>query len=73
MVFLGNCADKMEDSLLNNVHPIDYAKFEKEMHDFVKRSYPNILDDLSNGEKPTEHALKQIQKAVIEFKKRFVL
>ena len=59
--------------LMDDIPLESFQKFEKEMHDFVKRSYPNILDDLSNGEKPTEHALKQIQKAVIEFKKRFVL
>lgn len=52
--------------------PIDsFQRFEKEMHNFAKKSYPKILDTLSNGEKPTEQTLKQISKLMEEFKKRF--
>ena len=52
--------------------PIDsFQRFEKEMHDFAKRKYPQVLELLSTGEKPTEQTLKQIKKLVEEFKKRF--
>lgn len=52
--------------------PIDsFLRFEKELHNFVKRYHPNILKALVQGEKPTEATLNQIKKAVEEFKKRF--
>ena len=52
--------------------PIDsFQRFEKEMHDFAKKSYPKVLETLSTGERPTEQTLKQISKLVEEFKKRF--
>src|SRR3989344_1703483 len=52
--------------------PIDsFQRFEKEMHDFVKKNHPKVLELLSTGEKPTEQTLKQVSKAVEEFKKRF--
>lgn len=52
--------------------PIDsFQRFEKEMHDFARKSYPKVLDALSTGERPTEQTLKQISKLTEEFKKRF--
>lgn len=52
--------------------PIDsFQKFEKEMHDFAKKSCPKVLETLSAGEKPTEQTLKQMTKLIEEFKKRF--
>lgn len=52
--------------------PIDsFHRFEEEMHDFAKKSYPKVLASLSTGEKPTEQTLKQISKMVEELKKRF--
>lgn len=52
--------------------PVDsFQRFEKDMHDFAKRKYPGVLKSLSEGSKPTEQTLKQINKLVEEFKKRF--
>ncbi|MBF8250086.1 MAG: synthase subunit alpha [Candidatus Levybacteria bacterium] len=48
-----------------------FLRFEKEMHEFAKKSYPKVLETLSAGEKPSEQTLKQISKLVEEFKKRF--
>ncbi len=57
--------------LMDDVSIDSFRRFEKEMHDFAKRSYPKVLELLSTGEKPTEQTLKQISKLVEEFKKRF--
>jgi len=57
--------------LMDDIPLESFPAFEKELHDFVKRHYPNILKDLSTGEKPTVQTLKQIEKSVEEFKKRF--
>jgi F-type H+-transporting ATPase subunit alpha len=52
--------------------PIDsFQRFENDLHDFAKKKYPKVLDELSTGQKPTEQTLKQIEKLVQEFKKRF--
>lgn len=52
--------------------PIEsFQRFEKDMHDFAKKNYKNVLEELSTGEKPKESTLKQINKLVQEFKKRF--
>lgn len=53
--------------------PIDsFQKFESEVHKFIGKNHPKILEQLSTFEKPSELVFKQIQKAVIEFKKRFL-
>lgn len=57
--------------LMDDVPIEAFQKFEKEMHDFAKKSYPKILASLATGEKPTEQTLKQVTKLVEEFKKRF--
>jgi len=59
-------ADLMDDV------PVDsFQRFEADLHDFAKKKYPKVLDALSTGEKPSEQTLKQIEKLVQEFKKRF--
>jgi F-type H+-transporting ATPase subunit alpha len=57
--------------LMDDIPLESIPRFEKDMHDFAKRHYQNILEALSNGEKPTEATLKQIKKMVEEIKKRF--
>lgn len=57
--------------LMDDIPVESFQRFEKDMHDFAKRRYPNILEALSKGDKPTEQTLKQIKKCIEEFKKRF--
>src|SRR3989344_2031195 len=52
--------------------PLDsFQKFEGELHNFIKRRHPKIIDGLSSGNKPSSQELTQIQKAITEFKKGF--
>ena len=52
--------------------PVDsFQRFEKDLHEYAKKKYPKVLETLATGEKPTEQTLKQIEKIVQEFKKRF--
>lgn len=46
-------------------------RFEDGFHEFVKRKYPKIIEELSKGLKPQETFLKNLEKAVTEFKKSF--
>ncbi len=46
-------------------------RFENEYHDFIKTSYPKIIELLSSGEKPNESTLRQIDSAITTFKKGF--
>lgn len=61
----------VSSGLMDDIPLESFQRFEKEMHEFVKKSHKNILEALSTGEKPTDQTLKQIQKTVTEFKKRF--
>ena len=49
----------------------DVLRFEKDYHDFVKRKYPKLLDELSNGQKPNEELIKKIENTAKDFKKIF--
>ncbi len=57
--------------LMDDIPIESFQRFEKEMHEFAKKTHPKVLATLSTGEKPTEQTLKQISKLVEEFKKRF--
>lgn len=56
---------------LDNVALDQVGKFEKELHVFVKRSYPKALSLLGNGEKVTEGTAKELEKTLNDFKKIF--
>lgn len=56
----------MDDVQLEN-----FEKFETEYHEFVKRSFPKIIEALSTGQKPTEGTIKEMQKSILDFKKAF--
>ncbi len=56
---------------LDNVLVEKVLEFENQYHDFMKRRYAKILDELSDGKKPSEDLIKKIEKTVIEFKKIF--
>jgi len=57
--------------LMDDIPLESFQRFEKDIHDFARKHYQNVLEALSTGEKPTEQTLKQIKKMVEEFKKRF--
>lgn len=57
--------------LMDEVPLESFLRFEKELHAFTKKNYPKVIEALATGEKPTEQTLKQIQKLMGEFKKRF--
>lgn len=57
--------------LMDDIPLESFQKFEKELHEFIKRRYPKIIENLSTGQKPSEQTLTQIQKAIVEFKKMF--
>lgn len=59
------------NGLLDNIPVENVLRFEKEYHDFMKRKYPKIIDELSSGQKPNESLLKNIEKGSLEFKKIF--
>ncbi len=46
-------------------------EFETSYHEFMKRKNQKILDELSDGNKPSEDLIKKIEKTVQEFKKTF--
>lgn len=56
---------------LDDVSVVDVGRFEKELHQFVKRTYLKLITSLSDGEKLTEAITGNLEKAVREFKKIF--
>jgi len=60
------------NGLMDDIAIDSFQKFEKELHAFAKKYHPKVLEDLSTGKKPTEQNLKQVEKLVNEFKKRFI-
>lgn len=61
----------VSSGLMDDIPLDSFQRFESDMHEFAKKRYSNVLEALSSGEKPTESTLKQIEKLVEEFKKRF--
>ena len=58
--------------LMDDIPIEQFKDFEKEYHEFIRRSHPEIIKKLLSGEKPTEETIKRIGNAIIEFKKRFL-
>lgn len=56
---------------LDDTDAKDVLRFEKDYHDFVKRKYPKLLDELSKGQKPTEELIKKIENTAKDFNKMF--
>ncbi len=59
------------NGFLDDIPVENVLRFETEYHDFMKRKYSKIIDELSTGQKPTDGLLKTIEKSVLEFKKIF--
>ena len=52
--------------------PIDSCgRFETELYTYVQTNQAKLLEQLSDGSKPSEETIKLMQKTVQEFKKRF--
>lgn len=56
---------------LDNVAVEKVLEFEAKYHDFMKRKYEKILDELSQGKKASDDLIKKMEKTVVEFKKTF--
>jgi F-type H+-transporting ATPase subunit alpha len=61
----------VQNGFADNVAIADISRFETEYHDFMKRKYAKIIDELSTGDKPNEDLIKRIEKSAQEFKKMF--
>ncbi len=59
----------LTNGFFDNIELDKVSYLEERLHDFMKRNYPKILDELSSGSKPSEEITKKIEKAVSEFKK----
>jgi len=56
---------------VDDIEVKDISRFEREFHQYVEMKYKKLLETLSRGEKPEEKTIKEIEKAVSEFKKTF--
>ncbi len=56
---------------MDDVPVSEITRFEREFQDFVRIKHQKLLTTLSKGEKPSEETIKQIEKAVSDFKKTF--
>ena len=59
------------NGLLDDVPIDEVGKFEEGLHRFVKKDHHKIIETLSTGEKLTETIIKDMERAVSEFKKLF--
>lgn len=56
---------------LDSVPVEKVQEFESEYHEFMKRKNQKLLDELSEGKKPSEELTKKIDKTIQEFRKTF--
>lgn len=56
---------------IDDVPVENVGKFEQGFHQYVKRDYPKLISTLAAGEKIGEATMKEMQKAIGEFKKIF--
>ncbi|MEK9178559.1 MAG: F0F1 ATP synthase subunit alpha [Patescibacteria group bacterium] len=59
------------NGFLDDVKVASIQRFEREFHDFLRRSYVSLLTSLSTGDKPSESTIEDMEKAVKDFKKSF--
>ncbi len=59
------------NGLLDDIPIDEVGKFEEGLHRFVKKDHHKIIETLSAGEKLTETIIKDMERAVSEFKKLF--
>lgn len=56
---------------LDDVPVEKVGRFEKELHSYIKKEHPKTLASLSSGEKLGETVVKDLEKALGDFKKTF--
>lgn len=56
---------------LDNIPVEKVQEFESEYHEFMKRKNTKILDEISEGKKPSDELIKKVDKTIQEFKKTF--
>ncbi|HWY80209.1 MAG TPA: F0F1 ATP synthase subunit alpha [Candidatus Sulfotelmatobacter sp.] len=61
------------NGFLNSIPVAEVTRFEKEFEPFVKKHHTKLLDIFGNGEKVTPESIKQLEKAVSEFRKTFIV
>jgi len=59
------------NGFLDDIGVESIGKFESEYHNFIKSNHPEIIKNLSLGEKPTEDTIKKMRVITEEFKKIF--
>ncbi len=59
------------NGIIDDIAVEKVLQFEADFHNFMKRKYPKILEELATGQKPNEELLKKIEKGALEFKKMF--
>ncbi len=58
---------------LDEIPSQNVTKFEKELIHYARQKGQNVLDELSDGKKLDENKIKQLDKLIKEFKKRFTI
>ena len=61
------------NGMVDSVPAESITRFEKEFHIYASKHHKKLLEELASGKKLTEDVLKEIKKAVDEFKKKFVV
>lgn len=56
---------------LDDIPVSEIQQFEKEFHEYITTHNKNVLEELSQGSRPAEQTLKQMQKTMTDFKKGF--
>jgi len=59
------------NNLLDDIPVSEVPRFEKEFQPYFKKHYSKLLETFSTGQKVAPESLKQLEKAVNEFKKQF--
>ncbi|MBI2028561.1 MAG: F0F1 ATP synthase subunit alpha [Candidatus Levybacteria bacterium] len=59
------------NGLMDDIPLESFERFETELHNFIPRNNPKIIEEFSSGEKPKVELLDKIKKIILEFKKGF--
>jgi len=59
------------NGLVDDIPVNQIQNFEKGLHEYIGRNHKKLIDSLSTGNKPSDDLLKQLEKAVLDYKKAF--
>lgn len=59
------------NGMLDDIPSADVSRFEQEFHTYAEKHYKKLVDSLGGKDKVTPEVVKEIQKAVDDFKKKF--